>query len=100
MHTGFLAVPALFSALRWQQKKKKGCEKPGESSGAPSQEGAGATARPQPRARVQGGHGQQDRGTGTPPALGMCSREPPCALPLLRFLWMSPQNWGFGNWVP
>lgn len=59
MHTGFLAVPALFSALRWQKKR---LQNQWEKSCAGRQEEAAARPRYQPQHEGVGSSRMQGKG--------------------------------------
>lgn len=127
MHTGFLAVPALFSALRWQKKR---LQNQWERSCARSQEGAAARPRcdPSPSTRVRRTADSRMRGNGmvqlgkrccrvtwqdtesdsvlaTSPALSPCEYMPDstkslcCLFHSIEMAWTSPQNLSLGNFV-
>lgn len=128
MHTGFLAVPALFSALRWQKKR---LQNQWERWCARSQEGAAARPRcsPSPSTRVRRAADSRTRGKGsgglgkgcgrvtwqevesdsvlaTGLALSLCEHAPDSAESLrclfsdsAEMAWTSPENLSLGNCV-
>lgn len=119
MHTGFLAVPALFSALRWQKKR---LQNQWERWCAARQEGAAARPRHNPSPSTRGRE-QQDEGKAlghwgkdapwqeadhiqcSPPALpSMCSSaasrtSTACSPVLLTWPAQAPKNLPLGNHV-
>lgn len=128
MHTGFLAVPALFSALRWQKKR---LQNQWERSCAQSQEGAAARLRcdPSPSTRARRAADSRTRGKGTgglgkgcqrvtwqeaesdsvlatSAALSLCEYAPDSTKSLCclfsdsaEMAWTSPRNLSLGNCV-